>query len=825
MKSFYISTIRIFLFILFTSIINISNAQTDDDSEWEEIILNSDSSYTDGKDIIFIIDDSIGTEEAMRLNNNIESGNYNKGTNIINYQLIVPPPNNNILIQPRAMLKNVAMGQHGLHIGGAFDNNTIPNDSSAMDQWNWLSELAPKVLRFPSGANNKFMHLLDGPGYGYNPLEMIKYYDNTDGVTDFPVVDFAALGDVLDDNRDSLELWINESEVSNFESLFGKWTNQLDLSSTHRYIDDFITLVEKIETDNPGHVVDVIVCLNIISEPASVCKQIVEYMRSNSIHNVNVVGVEFGNEVGAKWSVSMMGWDCFNEYYSFLKGESGAWDSVLSTTMQSDHDFFYQFKAISSFSCKVGIPAENLPGDFAFRMPADDGPREGCSWNDSLRAHYSDNTITISGGSRYNFDAVILHPYYDAENNWGDLMSNNLYANYSCNLGDSDSTNDYWLYGMYDPRLYNAFDSIGLNFQSLIKTKYLESYNEHNTVLNFNLSGPIAKNLWVTECNLKTNIKGVNDSINDKINAITQTWQHSMVFQEWYLKNIKLNFTTGYRTNFFTYTTWQNYAGGSGTDFISPANREELDSLGKYVFPYNLSTSDTAFRNYYVKRTTHYSFELLSVIVKENLKYVPSFFALNKKERNLNPTVFMDPAKENLYIFYSNVKGNSQNYKLSTTELPDLFPGSDWVDADTATIYYMQGLKPYSTSGKGKNTLFDINACYSTNPFPLGITHLDTMINIPECDSTVGANLCLTAPSYSMGYFKVPIQSHSYPPGGAKLNAENQDKLIVYPNPSSNYFYFFTTNPGEYESTEWDIKISTVSGVFIKKLVLYHFRQ
>ncbi len=140
------------------------------------------------------------------------------------------------------------------------------------------------------------------------------------------------------------------------------------------------------------------------------------------------------------------------------------------------------------------------------------------------------------------------------------------------------------------------------------------------------------------------------------------------------------------------------------------------------------------------------------------------------------------------------------------------------MDADTATIYYMQGLKPYSTSGKGKNTLFDINECHDSLGFPIEIVSLDTMINIPECDSIVGANLCLTAPAYSMGYFKVPIQSHSYPPGGAKVVAKSQNKLIIYPNPSGNSFYFFTTHPEEFEEADWDIKISTVSGIFIKKI-------
>ncbi|MBK6729935.1 MAG: hypothetical protein IPG60_02845 [Bacteroidetes bacterium] len=145
------------------------------------------------------------------------------------------------------------------------------------------------------------------------------------------------------------------------------------------------------------------------------------------------------------------------------------------------------------------------------------------------------------------------------------------------------------------------------------------------------------------------------------------------------------------------------------------------------------------------------------------------------------------------------------------------------MDADTATIYYMQGLKPYSTSGKGKNTLFDINECHDSLGFPIEIVSLDTMINIPECDSIVGANLCLTAPAYSMGYFKVPIQSHSYPPGGAKVVAKSQNKLIIYPNPSSNSFYFFTTHPRNLKRLIGILKYQLFPEFLLKKLVLHHF--
>ena len=61
-------------------------------------------------------------------------------------------------------INDVNQGQYGFHIAGIFGRKQIPNDSSALDQWNWMSDLAPASLRFPGGADSKFMHLLEGPG-------------------------------------------------------------------------------------------------------------------------------------------------------------------------------------------------------------------------------------------------------------------------------------------------------------------------------------------------------------------------------------------------------------------------------------------------------------------------------------------------------------------------------------------------------------------------------------------------------------------------------------------------------------------------------------
>ncbi|MBK9505555.1 MAG: hypothetical protein IPO03_09315 [Bacteroidetes bacterium] len=82
--------------------------------------------------------------------------------------------------------KTINQGLYGFHIAGIYGRKVIPNDGSAIDQWQWMSELAPSSLRFPGGADSKFMHLLDGPGYGYNIEEIIRFYDRTDYLQNAP---------------------------------------------------------------------------------------------------------------------------------------------------------------------------------------------------------------------------------------------------------------------------------------------------------------------------------------------------------------------------------------------------------------------------------------------------------------------------------------------------------------------------------------------------------------------------------------------------------------------------------------------------------------
>ncbi|MFN3939597.1 MAG: T9SS type A sorting domain-containing protein, partial [Chitinophagales bacterium] len=240
---------------------------------------------------------------------------------------------------------------------------------------------------------------------------------------------------------------------------------------------------------------------------------------------------------------------------------------------------------------------------------------------------------------------------------------------------------------------------------------------------------------------------------------------------------------------------------GTSTDLISLSDAIERDYFGKNVCPYkddcgDYCTWDANFdkRNYHIRRTSYYTTYLFSEIYKQNLKYVPATFLLMKTNRNVQPTLFIDPAKQFLYVYYSNVNGETQNLILNTGNLQDFFPASAYVEFAEATITYLQAGPLYSTSGKSSlYNKYYINTCYATYNHPFEITAstesgiipvVVTMDNAPECTGEYEENGCLSAPSYSLGYYKIPITAYYPPPKLASETAYSD--VVIYPNPSED---------------------------------------
>lgn len=725
---------------------------------------------TDGLDTVWYFGaDATDTidEEALRLGLNDSIININLGST----------------------MKPVTKGLYGFNTAGIFNRKSMPNDGSADDQWQWLSDLRPETLRFPGGAECRFMDVMKGPGYGYDIDKIARFYDVTDSITDNPT-----LAEILADadDEEALSEWIDPGYIEDYLSYYNNWVEQNLLDSTHRFIDDFINLVKKIETDNPGHTVKIIYCLNIFSNTATETKEIIQYLRDNPIHDLSVVFVEMGNEPYFDYSRLMMGWYTFEDYWQYINGINN--DSLdiytVGSAVWNDHDFIGAFKNDALFTCKVAIPAENLHDPvFALRDagPAESGSRADDDWNLDLRTkyHIKEPITGLVNKYRHAFDAVILHPYYDGHN-WDSIPLIQLDSTYACLNDDMNPNNDLWRFDTYDTRLEDAFDGIGINFRTFIRTRYIESYNEHNSVLDFDLDSASKKELIVSEWNFKDQGNYAEGQLN-RIGVYSHGFMHGYVTFEWFLKDVKLNYNANYRNGFHTYSTFHNYAGGGTNATIGPARKHELDFLGKDTIPYSWNAdANPNGRNYLMKRTTHFVYELLGEITKKDLKYLQGNFGIYIASVNVQPTVFIDTAKENLYIYFSNQRDTTQQYLLNTAGTTGIYPGGILTIADTATIYCVKASKPYSTSGQGKNTLYKLNECYNDLydvEFPIEITQVDTIVNIPNCTGSGDPLKCLVVPAYSFGYIKVPIEAY-YPPERAAGSIDYSVNL--YPNPANN---------------------------------------
>ena len=190
-----------------------------------------------------------------------------------------------------------------------------------------------------------------------------------------------------------------------------------------------------------------------------------------------------------------------------------------------------------------------LGNEYVFRL---EGGAEVCaesdSWNNALSGKYNE---TVSGTSKYKFDAVIMHTYYEPDN-WQDIPIDNI----TPETGSCAGTSVLWQFDEYDTRLQNAYDKI-------------------------------------------IGIGGEEGNLTDLDQAKTEIYSngfvHANLLMNWWLKNIKINFDTDFRQNFFTYSTLQNYADGTSTDLVSLSDGIERDHFGLNGCPMKVTVVMVAF--------------------------------------------------------------------------------------------------------------------------------------------------------------------------------------------------------------------------------------
>lgn len=454
----------------------------------------------------------------------------------------IPTETEHMIIELTEHFLPVEQGLLGVNATDMFEPGHANADELAAkygtepDPWDYLSEMQPKVLRFPSGAGGKFYEPLgslrtnpDDPdvgmlngGYGINIDEVIRFYDRTESPTLNAPPLYDAIGDpgitsiqedMMDDNEcTNCGAWMHGSMVSTFEDNYWKWAAQpvvdplldpLDMGND-LYINQFIDLVHKIEAEN-GYTVDVLICINIQTQTATEAVRIMEYLQDNEI---NIAGVEIGNEVYFGWAELMLGfkdtdpvasvnpfiryWDYINghEYDAGTSGEdagdgtylAGDFDlsSVLPADVLADHDFLGALNAFDPL-LEIGLPATNFnhceedgwdtpfiiddPDEAITALPP--GP-EDCEceypqWNIDMETKFS-HTISGEGGpSTYaKFDAIILHNYYVAGSAHGGCNEN---TNWQVAAAEPTFTSaapyhSAWTYPGYDPAISELFDGI-----------------------------------------------------------------------------------------------------------------------------------------------------------------------------------------------------------------------------------------------------------------------------------------------------------------------------------------------------------------------------
>ncbi|MFN0274815.1 MAG: T9SS type A sorting domain-containing protein [Chitinophagales bacterium] len=758
-------TLFICIIISFFFSINSLYAQDLDTLEWEEIVDLADTVYNNGLDTIYELEDSVYEESTFRTGASLDCSLFGTAMSI----------NLNKTIEP------INKGLYGVNVTGMFTQNTLYGDIYSTDQWQWLSNMRPKVLRFPGGSSSKFMHLLpykDGPdagtdfdpikGYGYDIVEITRYLDAIDNVLEAP--DNAT--DILAASETEMLAWFGgEEEIKKtfIDEYVVPYTYQEQLISGDMFIDHFIALVNQIEADNPGHTVDVLVCLNILTETAEQCMAIVEYLEANG---VNVAGVEMGNETPNKFHKQIMQFDEFNDYWNYLDGATVAGQVTKETALgeslyipAANRNFFLVFKNKAGSNYKIGLCADGIDDTTNYHvfsiLPSESAGFRIEDWNTALQSHYGD---THTGGNVKKFHAVIIHTYNSAESWYDECIVETGTANsFSCPEWDFDNA---------DTRLDPAFIAVRSNFRSFIKTHFWNDLDYLNTYLQFNLTSTNKKDMWITEWNLKDEGTPNNGKL------FSNSYMHTTVFQEWWMNNMKLNFTSGFRKNFIKYATVQNYAGGSGIQLLTNADEEvELEIIGEDVSPYNLEEGDPLKRNYYIKRTTAYTMDLLSEINKNILNYFPATTATYAHNPNLPPTFFIDPAKEYVYMYYTNTRCNEQRYILNPGGMTPMY--GYVVELEDAAIYAVDAFQAYSQSGK--SMLYDINSCYDPdiNPYDIEIDQAYTYTAV-TCTADAGS-LCFSAPGYTSGYVKMHIV-----PYVEKLAEEKVKEVKVYPNPANN---------------------------------------
>lgn len=548
-----------------------------------------------------------------------------------------------------------------------------------------------------------------------------------------------------------------------------------------------------------------------------------------------------------------------------LDGEYGDEDvdldlaSVLPTDVLLDHDYITAINTAFP-DIKIGLPGENFnqceevgwdtpfivddPDDERLFLPGGPEPECNCDysdWNIDMETKF-DEEIGAGESAGPKFDAIILHTYYNAGNAYVDCPDNTNWqvAATEPTFVGGTPFEDQWTNSPFDPNIGTLFegiagiatnpDGVGVpeyqigNFKEFTRDRIKYAYDQHAINLNFLDGAPgSTKEIWITEYNISPKTSGLTAEDDESFtNMVPNTFAHCVALQNWMLWHVKSYYDSDYKPGIVTMATTQAFIGGNAIDYMTPSNRNdqvELETPNPELTCTSIEYSDV--ENYFVRRASYFTAQLLNNIHTLDLNYEKTFIGMYSQNNNIAPTTFVqldnDGEPINVYVFYTNIKQTTQRYAIDPADIYLSIEDAGGVELGAATVYALNPSQLYSTSGRNQMFYEPINEAYGCapvlpdSPYVFEITDTWTGLSGIGCPggfTPPPGGVCVTVPATSAGYFVIPIMPY-------ERKGEIASTFRLYPNPADDFFVIEKTSTNENVSDDFTMRIYSTFGTLV----------
>lgn len=741
--------------------------------------------------------------------------------------------------------KSISTNLQGFATSGMFNVTTynwdgMTNPLTNNFSYQQIKELSPKILRFPSGGDAKFVRLLgEDPamfstiydyntgehkatyGYGFD-LNLIKDY-----LLDYYGLDPEALDDV------SCPADVTDPD---YIQDFCKWSKTVEDQNIEKHepaIIQFKRMVKKLEAEL-GYSISIIYTLNIHTADPDYNYAVLDYLLGKSDldgdgipeddSELNVVGVELGNE--EYFGVPSLGgpseWDNFDDYLNIdidIEGDKGVMP------------FIEMIRENYGNTIQIGIPTAP-PGIWSYMQNNCDGLPIYSSgqqiifnnWNFAIAS--DDNSITITEGETGTYkmwDGLVIHPYVDEEvfhNSCAECSAFN-FSNLSLSSNPPTSVFTKIKTDIANFFIKSPQDDCE-NCTHIMISEHVPSGNycgfygllDYYKDISFNGS----PKLWLTEWNF--NPRDVPDPASCEPTAAqvqcgANTLIQGLFIQRWMHEMYEASETYD---DFIQYATVHNLVGTSTQTNLISKNKNtqdfETSTQGTDALEEGPAGSETVTTVNLNRRTVYYPFSFSKSIKTDNLLLAevttdPTDVAGLTLHGYISSLLGAPGKKKRyLYLYFENTSSSSLNLDF-TSDVHIICP--DCIAFDFTNIYksYVTAPKLYTTAGHSQ-------LYYYSDYYFDDCDVVDA--NIPSFE--INNSLVVSAPSeivsipkYSFGVIVATLKLTF-----AKMDGEVETATISsFPNPFDNSMTFFIGNIFEI-GYNYSIIITNATGQFVDKI-------